>query len=141
MPKYVMHRKDFRILISNEEIDRNADYVPVSEENAKAISSGKKSGLSVLKEMLYSERERELRAAGADIGIDIPERIASVATGEQTDLKKMKVGALMALAASRGIVVPESVTKNQLVEMLSPKEDAQADAGEGLDGSESKVEA
>jgi hypothetical protein len=136
MTKYVMNRKDFRVLINNSSFDANPNYVEVSDADAVAVMKGEKTGARVLKELLYSERTEELRGLteggiGAvvetvietetDVPKTLPTELArSDGTVEPANpLAGMKVKDLLALAVERGINFEPGTTKAQMIEQLS----------------------
>ncbi len=136
MTKYVMNRKDFRVLINNPSFDANPNYVEVSDADAVAVMKGEKTGARVLKEQLYSERTEELRGLteggiGAvvetvietepDAPKPLPTELAKPdgAVEPANPLAGMKVKDLLALAVERGINFEPGTTKAQMIERLS----------------------
>lgn len=136
MTKYVMNRKDFRVLINNSSFDTNSNYVEVSDADAVAVMKGEKTGGRVLKELLYSERTEELQGlteggigavvetvieAEPDTPKPLPTELAkSDGAGEPANpLAGMKVKDLLALAVERGINFDPGTTKAQMIEQLS----------------------
>lgn len=136
MTKYVMNRKDFRVLINNPSFDANPNYVEVSDADAVAVMKGEKTGARVLKEQLYSERTEELRGlteggigavvetvieAEPDAPKPLPTELAKPdgAVEPANPLAGMKVKDLLALAVERGINFEPGTTKAQMIERLS----------------------
>lgn len=136
MTKYVMNRKDFRVLINNPSFDANPNYVEVSDTDAVAVMKGEKTGARVLKEQLYSERTEELQGlteggigavvetvieAEPDAPKPLPTELAKPdgAGDPANPLAGMKVKDLLALAVERGINFEPGTTKSQMIEQLS----------------------
>lgn len=136
MTKYVMNRKDFRVLINNSSFDANPNYVEVSDADAVAVMKGEKTGARVLKEQLYSERTEELQGlteggigavvetvieAEPDAPKPLPTELAKPdgAVEPANPLAGMKVKDLLALAVERGINFEPGTTKSQMIEQLS----------------------
>jgi hypothetical protein len=136
MTKYVMNRKDFRVLINNPSFDANPNYVEVSDADAVAVMKGEKTGTRVLKEQLYSERTEELQGlteggigavvetvieAEPDAPKPLPTELAKPDdTGKPANpLAGMKVKDLLAIAVERGINFEPGTTKAQMIEQLS----------------------
>lgn len=134
MTKYVMNRKDFRVLINNSSFDANPNYVEVSDADAVAVMKGEKTGTRVLKEQLYSERTEELQGlteGGVGTVVEtviepdapkpLPTELAKPdgAVEPANSLAGMKVKDLLALAVERGINFEPGTTKAQMIEQLS----------------------
>lgn len=136
MTKYVMNRKDFRVLINNPSFEANPNYVEVSDADAVAVMKGEKTGARVLKEQLYSERTEELKGLteggiGAvvetviETKLDAPKTLPTElakpdgAGDPANPLAGMKVKDLLALAVERGINFEPGTTKSQMIERLS----------------------
>lgn len=136
MTKYVMNRKDFRVLINNSSFDANPNYVEVSDADAVAVMKGEKTGARVLKEQLYSERTEELQGlteGGIGVVVEtvietepdapkpLPTELAKPdgAVEPANPLAGMKVKDLLALAVERGINFEPGTTKSQMIEQLS----------------------
>jgi hypothetical protein len=138
MTKYVMHRKDFRVLIANPAFEGNPNYVEVSDDDAKAVMAGGKPGTRVLREMLLNERETELKGliAGQEVAatekVDpqaptvLPTALAEPANEApvadapaETDIANMKVKDLLLIAAAHDIKFDAGTTKAQMIEALT----------------------
>jgi hypothetical protein len=141
MTKYVMHRKDFRVLIANAAFEGNPNYVEVSDADAKAVMAGGKPGTRVLREMLLNEREEELKGliAGQNgespaelpaadpqaptvlpAALAVPEGEAPAASAPaETDIANMKVKDLLLIANAHDIKFEAGTTKAQMIETLT----------------------
>jgi len=65
-PNYVMNTKagDYRILIANEEILANPDYIPITEKEFQAMTKGHVTGPKILQNRFLQERIEQAKAAG-----------------------------------------------------------------------------
>ncbi len=68
-PNYVMNTKagDYRILIANEEILANPDYIPITEKEFQAMTKGHVTGPKILQNRFLQERIEQAKAAGLNV--------------------------------------------------------------------------
>lgn len=68
--KFVMNTKpgDYRVLVFQEELANNPDYMLISAEEASALGSGEVTGLDIIQARFLKTRMQEAGLAGMNIG-------------------------------------------------------------------------
>lgn len=136
-PKYVMNSKkgDYRILPYQPGLDENTDYIHISNEDAEAVMSGKKTGSQVIKEIFLRSRMAEVDSLAVaqpqesdkpDKPADLPsadtEPALDFSTMTRIGLHTLRVSDLRTFAKERfDLVFPPATNKEAMIAQLSEK--------------------
>lgn len=131
-PKYVMNSKkgDYRILPYQPGLDENTDYIPISDEDAEAVMSGKKTGSQVIKDIFLKSRMAEVDSMAVAPPQDTgkPDKPADTepaldfSTMTRIGLHTLRVADLRTFAQERfDLTFPPTTNKEAMIAQLSEK--------------------